>query len=261
MIGIALCIKAPQLKYTVPIAYYARFIILQLGLFALFAGFMYNDFFSVSLRLFNTRYHDPDGDGSWDPKFDTKNMGGPGPYPFGLDWMWNGAGNELLFVNSLKMKLSVLFGVIQMTLGVFLRWSNALYEKNTLDFLCECVPMLVFMVCFFGWMDFMILYKWVHTDAPNGPPSIINSLICMAMGQDDLFPVYPGSVELSKTLMLYTVISVPFMLFPTPFCLLYQHQQAEKKKLEASDSDSDDTQDVEEATVVHGGGHGHGEEF
>merc|ERR1712113_543846 len=148
MIGIALCIKAPQLKYTVPIAYYARFIVLQLGIFATFAGFMYNDFFSVSLRLFDTRYVDSNHDGTWEATWDTKNIGGDGPYPFGLDWMWNGAGNELLFVNSVKMKLSVLFGVIQMLLGVFLRWSNALNEGNMLDFFFECVPMLVFMVCF-----------------------------------------------------------------------------------------------------------------
>merc|ERR1712113_140806 len=121
--------------------------------------------------------------------------------------------------------------------------------------------MLVFMVCFFGWMDFMILYKWTHTDAPNGPPSIINSLICMAMGQEDLYPVYPGSVELSKTLMLFTMLSVPCILFPKPFLLKAQNDEQKKKQLEAADSDSDDTQDVEEATVVHGGGHGHGEEF
>ena len=53
------------------------------------------------------------------------------------------------------MKLSVLFGVLQMTLGVFIRWSNAFHSSNGVDFMCECIPMLMFMVCFFGWMDFM----------------------------------------------------------------------------------------------------------
>ena len=31
-----------------------------------------------------------------------------------------------------------------------------------LDFFCECCPMMVFMLAFFGFMDYMILYKWVQ---------------------------------------------------------------------------------------------------
>merc|ERR1712217_120345 len=107
------------------------------------------------------------------------------------------------FVNSLKMKLSVLFGVIQMTLGLIFRFCNALRQHkrpNLTDLVFECVPMMVFMVCFFGWMDALILYKWAYPVSP--PPSIINSLICMAMGQEDKFDFFPGSVALSKKLML-----------------------------------------------------------
>merc|ERR1719373_825888 len=115
------------------------------------------------------------------------------------------------------MKLSVLFGVAQMMVGLVLRWSNALYEKNMTDFI----------LCFFGWMDVMILYKWTHPI--DNAPNIINSLICMAMGQPDLNPLWPGSVELAQKLMMYTVLSVPIMLLPKPFVLLYQHKQAEKR--------------------------------
>merc|ERR1719386_690189 len=101
-----------------------------------------------------------------------------------------------------------------MIVGVLLRWGNAFYEKNLVDFLFECVPMMIFMLSFFGWMDFMILYKWV-TPMDN-PPSLINSLICMAMGQADTAPLWDGSVPLSKTLMVMTVLSVPLMLIPKP---------------------------------------------
>merc|ERR1719401_1116431 len=107
-------------------------------------------------------------------------------------------------------------------------------------------------------MDFMVLYKWTHPI--DNPPSIINSLICMAMGQEDLFPIYPGSVELSKSLMLYTVLSVPLMLFPKPFILLYQHQQAEKKKA-ADEERGIKVAGDEELAGSAGHGHGHGEEF
>merc|ERR1712060_70398 len=111
---------------------------------------------------------------------------------------------------------------------------------------------MVFMLCFFGWMDFMILYKWVHPI--DTPPSIINSLICMAMGQQDDFPFFDGSVQIAQTLMKYTVCAVPLMLFPKPFILLWQHNQKQKK---------DAGEQVPDAEAAVGGhnGHGHGEEF
>jgi V-type H+-transporting ATPase subunit a len=218
---------------------------------------MYNDFFSIGLPIFETRYNCPEpatgemctAKASFDP---TNSVGGGGPYPWGLDWAWHGAGNELLFVNSLKMKLSVLFGVLQMIVGVLLRWGNAAYEKNKTDFCFECVPMMVFMLTFFGWMDWLVLYKWVHPTADA--PSIINSLICMAMGQEDKNPMYEGSVEQSKTGFLFTLASVPLMLFFKPFILLSMHN-AEKKK-EGDFIELDD-----EAAAGGGHGHGHGEEF
>merc|ERR1712039_1099415 len=156
---------------------------------------------------------------------------------------------ELLFVNSLKMKLSVLFGVVQMIFGLLLRWSNALYDKNMTDFIFECIPMMVFMLCFFGWMDVMILYKWTHPI--DNAPNIINSLICMAMGQQDNNPLWDGSVQMAQTLMKFTVLSVPFILF-------FQHKAAQKKKGDGHQLLQDEEAGVAEASH---GGHGHGEEF
>jgi len=161
----------------------------------------------------------------------------------------------------LKMKLSVLFGVIQMTLGVFLRFGNAMYFGSFIDFFCECIPMLIFMVCFFGWMDFMVVYKWVY--AMDAPPGIINSLICMAMGpmgvgQTDEFPLWEGtnggmsSVDLSTILMKFAILSVPWLLLPKPIMLVIQHKATKKTGVSPE----------EEMEASHGGGgHGHGGEF
>lgn len=50
-------------------------------------------------------------------------------YPIGIDPKWYVASNELNFFNSLKMKMAVIIGVIQMTFGIFLKAANALYFK------------------------------------------------------------------------------------------------------------------------------------
>merc|ERR1719183_1772668 len=98
-----------------------------------------------------------------------------------------------------------------MTVGVFLRFGNAIYFKSFIDFFCECIPMLIFMV----------VYKWVY--AMDAPPGIINSLICMAMGpmgvgQTDEFPLWEGenggmsSVDVSTIGMKLAMLSVPWLL-------------------------------------------------
>jgi len=101
----------------------------------------------ASFDFFGSRFDMPDENGWMQPKanfnrendknFEVTESGSfaHGPYPFGLDPAWHGAQNELLFVNSLKMKLSVLIGVSQMLLGVGLRFANTLYHKNVVDFL------------------------------------------------------------------------------------------------------------------------------
>merc|ERR1719316_1505690 len=210
LVGLWAVFNAEKLKYEVPALYMARYMITMMGFFAIYAGFMYNDFFSIGLDLFGTRWKHTKTTGGmeyFEPAYDAKNGGGAGPYPFGLDPTWHGAQNELLYVNSLKMKISVLLGVAQMIVGVLLRWSNSWHESSLLDFVCEGLPMMVFMLCFFAYMDFMIMYKWV-TPLDN-PPSIINSLICMAMGQQDNFPLYNGAVVVSQVLMVLTMLSVP----------------------------------------------------
>ena len=87
--------------------------------------------------------------------------------PFGLDPVWHNAGNSLPFQNSMKMKFSVILGITQMIFGVLLKTSNAIYFRKPLDFICECIPMLVFAFCFFGYMVFLIFKKW-SMDWNNG---------------------------------------------------------------------------------------------
>jgi len=76
-------------------------------------------------------------------------------------------------------------------------------------------------------MDAMILWKWV-TLIPECP-SIINSMICMALPMNkDKAPMFGD--KLPGYMMLATLISVFFMLFPKPFILLYLHRAQDTRK-------------------------------
>lgn len=83
-------------------------------------------------------------------------------YSFGLDWKWYTAHNELNYFNSLKMKLAVIIGVAQMCLGILMKGFNAVYYRNMIDFIGEFIPQMIMMLALFGWMDLLIIVKWLH---------------------------------------------------------------------------------------------------
>ena len=134
-----------------------RYMITMMGFFAVYAGLMYNDCFSLGLNLFGTRWAFAGQEYGFVEEGDlaapTAEYGtADSVYPFGLDPIWHVASNELLFFNSFKMKLSVIFGIFQMFAGTCLKGANAVYFGNTIDFLYEFVPMVVFAVSLFVYM-------------------------------------------------------------------------------------------------------------
>lgn len=79
-------------------------------------------------------------------------------------------------MNSLKMKISVILGVAQMCMGITLKAFNALYFKRHVDFYFEFLPQITLLLCLFGFMDFLIIVKWLtdYTTVESArPPSII----------------------------------------------------------------------------------------
>ncbi|VDP77709.1 unnamed protein product [Schistosoma curassoni] len=108
-----------------------RYIILLMGLFSIYTGLIYNDIFSLSANIFGS---------SWYPTYDNSalskevrlqleprtsvnvsdRMYAGYPYPFGLDPVWQLSGNKIMLTNSIKMKMSVVLGVLHMLLGISL---------------------------------------------------------------------------------------------------------------------------------------------
>jgi len=50
-------------------------------------------------------------------------------YPFGFDPAWGMSSNDLTTSNGIKMKLSVIFAIFHMTIGVLIKGTNLLYNR------------------------------------------------------------------------------------------------------------------------------------
>ena len=130
-----------------------RYFFVLMGFFALYCGLLYNDFLSIPI-YFKSCYH--------------LNQGNSGPvhkdkdckYEFGLDPVWYTTSNELAFVNSLKMKLSVILGVFQMVIGIILKGINCIFEGDFVELIFVFFPQIILMLILFGYMDFLIFVKW-----------------------------------------------------------------------------------------------------
>ena len=59
------------------------------------------------------------------------------------------------------MKLSVIIAVIHMTVGVCLKAANSIFFKKSLDLFFEFIPQFLLLVGLFGYMDFLIVFKWL----------------------------------------------------------------------------------------------------
>lgn len=153
-------------------------------------------------------------------------------YPFGIDPKWYLASNTLSYVNSMKMKLSVILGVSQMIIGIFMKGLNSIHFRRSIDFFFEFIPQLILMCCLFGYMDYLIITKWVMNwdGITDKAPGIISTMIGMFLKFGEI-PEHSNPLivnaeyqqKLSMTLLLVGLVCVPLMLFVKPMYHLYSH--------------------------------------
>jgi V-type H+-transporting ATPase subunit a len=209
-----------------------RYILLLMGFFSFYCGLIYNDFMALPLSFFDSCYVN-------DPINKIAHKKPDCVYPLGMDPKWYAATNDLTFLNSFKMKWSVIVGVIQMTLGIILRGMNNLYFNDKIGFIFEFIPQLVFMSLLFGYMIAMIYIKWAtdYTNNTQNAPSIISELMAIVLksGSVDGKPIW-GSIEkeeLTNRIFLYiAILCIPLMLLVKP---IYKILTIKKDVVEQSD--------------------------
>ncbi|WKY01208.1 hypothetical protein Q1695_015316 [Nippostrongylus brasiliensis] len=287
-----------------------RYLIFLMGVFSIYTGFLYNDVYSKSMNIFGS---------GWTNCYDLRDIErlkyseekqlmlipenaydtAGGPYPIGVDPVWNLAeANKLTFLNSMKMKLSVILGVSQMAFGVLLSYQNYKYFKSQLDIKFMFIPQIVFLCAIFVYLCLEIIVKWiVFTAGPKDvfgyqypgsscAPSLLIGLINMfqmktyhvgfldengkPISQCHLSNWYPGQSFFQKLLVLVAAVCVPVMLFAKPYILWKEQkersQSGHRQLSVRADMNGDDAEVVHsepKTTVSSGGhgGHGAGEKF
>ncbi|XP_051973807.1 V-type proton ATPase 116 kDa subunit a 2 isoform X3 [Xyrauchen texanus] len=215
-----------------------RYIILMMGLFSMYTGLIYNDCFSKSLNIFGSAWSVKAmfTEQQWSNEtLQTNallaldpNVSGvfSGPYPLGIDPIWNMAMNRLTFLNSYKMKMSVIIGVIHMSFGVVLSVFNHLHFRQKFKIYLLFLPELLFLLCLFGYLVFMIFYKWLAfstQDSPLAPSILIHFIDMFLMQGNDTTPLYPGQMGVQVFLVVVALLSVPVLLLGKPLYLYWLH--------------------------------------
>jgi len=240
-----------------------------MGLFSIYTGFIYNDIFSKTLHIFHSGWAFNETSGERVVGEYTGHT-----YPFGLDPGWHGAENNLVFVNSYKMKMSVVLGVIhvrhwflallsirltvaQMTFALCLQLPNHLKFKKHVDIWTNFVPQIIFLESIFGYLVVCILFKWSYdwTDSPIDPPSLLNMLISMFLKPGNVEKealLYTGQATVQLILLGLAAICVPWLLISKPYIVWRELKKIQGQGYiglngdDAPRDDSDDTLEGEE---------------
>jgi V-type H+-transporting ATPase subunit a len=261
--------QGQELSDMVAMVFGGRYCILLMSFFSMYVGFLYNEFFSIPMAWWGGATHFACSVPVDDIR-DCLLKGGhvmfpPGsdPYPFGIDPIWHGTKTELPFLNSLKMKMSILIGVVHMNLGILMSLYNNVYFRDTLSTLCEFIPQIIFLNGLFGYLSFLIVFKWVTGSLAD----LYHVMIYMFLNPGVLPPtdpgyLFPGQGNVQLFLLLVSLITVPIMLLPKPL-ILNARNKAHKQALRGAEYhvSGDDEENITGDDHSGGGHGGHGGQF
>lgn len=258
-VGSLLCLLEPRLRAkaehdsAIEGVLRVRYILLLMGIFATFCGVIYNDFASIPLFFHSCYSYAKDDKGLLvgDPILadDCVQL-------VGIDPAWSLSSNEITFSNSIKMKMAVIFGVAHMSMGVCCKGLNAIYNRNKVDFFFEFVPQITMLVALFGYMDLLIIVKWLtdFTGREGEAPAIIGTMINVFLaggtineGEAALIGTADYQQSVSMTIVLIVGICVPLMLIPKPIIVSRMHAAEHHRR----ENHEGEFEGIQMATVVN----------
>ncbi|XP_058791163.1 V-type proton ATPase 116 kDa subunit a1 isoform X2 [Phymastichus coffea] len=267
-----------------------RYIILLMGMFSIYTGIIYNDVFSKSIRAYIPS--------SWIvPKditfkdiqthkiiLDPKSYYRGDPYPIGMDPIWMFADNKIIFLNSYKMKLSIIFGVVHMIFGVCMNVVNIFHFKKYASFFLEFLPQLIFLVLLFAYLVTLMFTKWILYSRMNEgvwsescAPSILVIFINMMIFQENKAlkgcrsNIFNHQELMQKIFVFVALACIPIMLLGKPLYILcikksnkgkvYTNGSAGSQDIELQTSNGATSQSVAAANSNDGGHDSHDDAF
>ncbi|XP_012064310.1 PREDICTED: probable V-type proton ATPase 116 kDa subunit a [Atta cephalotes] len=237
-----------------------RYIILLMGLFSIYSGLIYNDIFAKSVNIFGSswRIKYSLNDTIYNKALDLSPNANESylqyPYPLGLDPVWSLAENKIVFHNSFKMKVSIIFGVAHMIFGVCMNVVNMVYFKKYANLILEFLPQLLFLLLLFFYMTVLMFIKWILYEAsaedpgrrPGCAPSVLITFINMMLFKDATVPkdcsqyMFEGQDILQLVLLLSALLCIPVMLFGKPLFILFSKRKSQGRKIYSNGSASQD---------------------
>ncbi|EEF52657.1 V-type proton ATPase subunit a2 [Ricinus communis] len=226
-----------------------RYVIMMMAIFSIYTGLIYNEFFSVPFELFGPSAY-ACRDQSCRDAYTAGLIKVRATYPFGVDPKWHGTRSELPFLNSLKMKMSILLGVAQMNLGIVMSYFNAKFFGDNLNVRYQFVPQMIFLNSLFGYLSLLIIVKW----CTGSQADLYHVMIYMFLSPiDDLGDnqLFVGQKFLQILLLILALVAAPWMLFPKPLLLKKQHEERHQGQSYALLESTEDPLEMEPHSDSH----------
>ncbi len=201
---------------TLQMVFDGRYIIFLLGLYSMMVGMVYNEFFGMPLKSIGSPFKFIAG--TADPVNIDRNELHFAPPWLGMDFNWRTAETGMTFVNSYKMKISIIIGVIHMYSGIIFSICNFIRTKDWINIFFKAVPEVLFLGATFGYLSICIIVKWTTSSFSHGKgPSLTKILINMFMSPgviDEETYLYPYQAPVQIALLCIILIAVPWLLIP-----------------------------------------------